>query len=287
MLRKGLIALSTATLVAGSPASAGGDLEPVRDPVSWNATALTGVLDQLTNDPEVRIMVADADIQRLATLQGLLAKRSAVRFTSVTRAAFESDLKLSLKDFSRTVVKSVSLTQGIDPGYMAALATRESGFKTTARARTSSGTGLYQFTDNTWLCVLKRSGALYGVKNTSDINRDKNGHCTVDDKLERIDFLTLRYDPTMNSNMAAIITRDAYDTYTANFHRQPSSADLYAFHFFGEGDALTFLDAEHRYPWAAGASVEPRAAASNHSVFYGGNGRAKSVEEIYLSFNIY
>jgi soluble lytic murein transglycosylase-like protein len=52
---------------------------------------------------------------------------------------------------------------GVDFGYLLAQARLESGLDPRARARTSSATGLYQFTGQTWLTTLARHGAEHGL----------------------------------------------------------------------------------------------------------------------------
>jgi soluble lytic murein transglycosylase-like protein len=59
-------------------------------------------------------------------------------------------------------IESASRRTGVDFDYLLDQARIESGFRPDARASTSSATGLYQFTTQTWLTTLKRHGAAHG-----------------------------------------------------------------------------------------------------------------------------
>ena len=54
-------------------------------------------------------------------------------------------------------IREASRASRVDFGYLMAQAAQESGFQSDAKAATSSATGLYQFTDATWLAMVRLS----------------------------------------------------------------------------------------------------------------------------------
>ena len=65
-----------------------------------------------------------------------------------------------------TVVRSIrqaSQATSTDFGLLMAQASQESDFRADAKSPTSSATGLFQFVDSTWLDMVQRFGAKYGV----------------------------------------------------------------------------------------------------------------------------
>ena len=52
---------------------------------------------------------------------------------------------------------------GVDFSYLLGQAKIESSLNPSARAATSSATGLYQFVDQSWLAVVDKHGAEYGL----------------------------------------------------------------------------------------------------------------------------
>src|SRR3546814_5969328 len=59
-------------------------------------------------------------------------------------------------------VQAASARTGIDFDYLVDVARVESRFDPTAKAPTSSASGLYQFTTQTWLATIDRHGATHG-----------------------------------------------------------------------------------------------------------------------------
>ncbi|MDN3719678.1 transglycosylase SLT domain-containing protein [Roseibium salinum] len=63
--------------------------------------------------------------------------------------------------------QSASSSTGTSFDYLVKTAARESAFNPTAKARTSSATGLFQFIESTWLETMKEAGPRHGLeKNT-------------------------------------------------------------------------------------------------------------------------
>ena len=103
--------------------------------------------------------------------------------------------------------QSASTTTGADFGYLVKTAERESNFNVTAKAKTSSATGLFQFIESTWLETLKQAGAEHGLGDyAKDIKQRRDGKYIVSDPARRREILDLRKDPEIASLMAGELT---------------------------------------------------------------------------------
>ena len=59
-------------------------------------------------------------------------------------------------------IRRASNAVGVDFDFMMKTAQRESAMNPSARARTSSAAGLFQFIEQTWLATVKKHGAQHG-----------------------------------------------------------------------------------------------------------------------------
>ncbi|MEO8723641.1 MAG: lytic transglycosylase domain-containing protein [Sphingobium sp.] len=174
---------------------------------------------------------------------------------------------------------------GMDFGYLLGQAKIESSLNPTARAGTSSATGLYQFVDQSWLAVVHDHGAQYGLGWAADaIQQGSNGRYHVADPELRQQILDLRNHPETASVMAAEHASDNKDYLESQLGRPVESVDLYMAHFLGRGGAAKFLRANDQMPGAPAASLFPAAARANHNIFYDRQGNARSFAEIRANF---
>lgn len=184
-------------------------------------------------------------------------------------------------DVLRAVQEASSAT-GVDFRFMMAKAAQESSFDATARARTSSATGLYQFIDSTWLTMVKEHGAEHGLgKYAEHIRSNGRGGYEVTDNAIRREILDLRNDPRTNAMMAAEFAGRNKAHLERTFGGTVGPTELYLAHFLGPGGATTFLNAHRRAPDMAAADLFPAAARANRSVFYSANGSPRSVDDLY------
>lgn len=164
---------------------------------------------------------------------------------------------------------------GVDFRYLLAQAQLESSLDPAARASTSSATGLFQFTDGTWLQTLGRHAADHGMAWVQQAIA--GGQIT--DPTMRAQVMGLRYDADASAMMAAELASDNKAGLTAQLGREPDSTELYLAHFLGVGGAGQFLSALSADPSQSAASLLPRAAAANPTIFYG-NGGARSLGDV-------
>lgn len=182
-------------------------------------------------------------------------------------------------------IESASHRTGVDFGYMLDQARIESGFRADARAKTSSATGLYQFTTQTWLATLRQHGTAHGYGWAADaIEPAGRGTYRVADPAMRDTILGLRTDPQLAALMAGELAADNSAHLAGTLGRQPEAVDLYLAHFLGAAGAADFLKAWSANPDQTAASLFPKAAAANRSIFYDASGAARSLGDIRQAF---
>lgn len=184
----------------------------------------------------------------------------------------------------RAAIAQAAGRAGIDFDYLYNQARIESSLNPDAKAPTSSAAGLFQFTHQTWLGVLKAHGADHGLGWAADaIGKTGKSYDVADPQL-RAAIDRLRYDPELSSAMAAEFAADNRDRIETSLGRSAEPVDLYLAHFLGSGGAVDFLSAHDADPDAAAAPLFPAAAAANRSIFYRPDGGARSLGEIRTSF---
>src|SRR5215510_11844450 len=87
-------------------------------------------------------------------------------------------------------IQQASANTGVDFSFLMAQAAKESGFNPDAKAKTSSASGLYQFVEQSWLSVVRKHGAEYGLGDmASKIKIGEDGKLTVADRALRKEIL--------------------------------------------------------------------------------------------------
>jgi hypothetical protein len=198
---------------------------------------------------------------------------------------------LSIADTQQTrqrvtgAIAGASARTGIDFDYLYNQARIESSLNPAAKATTSSATGLFQFTRQTWLATLKQHGAAHGLAWAANaIRQDENGQFTIEDAMTRQSVFDLRSDPEASSIMAAAFASDNEAFLSRELGRAIEPVDLYLAHFLGAGGAAKFLSAHDADPATVAAPLNPAAAAANRSIFYRSDGSARSVGDIREMF---
>ncbi len=183
-------------------------------------------------------------------------------------------------------VQQASARTGVSFAYLIDKAGTESSFNPNAKASTSSASGLYQFIESTWLDMVDKHGAKYGLSDqAAAITRTKDGKPMVASKAARQDILELRKDPKVAALMAAEFAKDNKQTLEKNLGRSVGETELYLSHFLGATGATRFLKAMERNPSASAASLLPEAASANRSVFFASNGSSQTLAQIYNRFD--
>ncbi len=185
----------------------------------------------------------------------------------------------------QNAIANAATATGVDFKYLYHQAKVESGLNPNAQASTSSASGLYQFTNQTWLATVAQHGAEHGLGwAAAAISRGANGHYYVADETTRTQILALRQDADTSAAMAGEYASDNRDYLQARLGRAAGSVDLYMAHFLGPAGAARFLSAKDADPDQSAASVMPAAARANRWVFYNKDGSARSVSDVYQRF---
>ncbi|HLI11390.1 MAG TPA: transglycosylase SLT domain-containing protein [Alphaproteobacteria bacterium] len=184
----------------------------------------------------------------------------------------------------RDIQRAASATS-VDFNYLVAQASQESAFQPDAKAATSTATGLYQFTELTWLHEFRLHGAQYGYGDLAQaVTVDEAGREKVLDPEKRKAILDLRTDPALSASLAAELARENRAALERDLGRSVNATDLYLAHFLGAGGASKLIAAVASDGGAKAADLLPAAAAANPSVFYDAGGAARSVADIYRHF---
>jgi hypothetical protein len=187
----------------------------------------------------------------------------------------------------RRAINGAARAVGVDAGYMAAVAARESAFDPTARADGTTAAGLYQFTADTWLRVVKVFGDRHGLADEAQqIAVGRDGGVSLPSAAARSKLLALRADPRLSALMAAELARDNQARLQLVLGRKVSAAEIYIAHFLGLSQAALIITASRATPGAAGAQLLPAAAARNSGVFSPA-GRVASAGEIVAEIDAY
>lgn len=214
-------------------------------------------------------------VQAVARVDAILAARldPPLRFAPLPR---RRDLQAAIGD--------AAATTGVDAAFLIRTAALESGLNPYARAPTSTGRGLFQFVDQTWLQSVARWGGRYGHgAEAGQIQFDARGHAYVVDTAAQRKILDLRYEPALAAHLAAEMAADNAASLHAMLGRSPSAGELYAAHLLGAAGAVRLIRAAYVRPAYPASSLLPEAAAANHRLFYRA-GTPLSVSELLTGF---
>ena len=178
----------------------------------------------------------------------------------------------------KSTIRQAAHASGGDFNFLLRQAEIESGLNPVAKARTSSATGLFQFTEGTWLKSLQLYGARHGLDKVSNAISSNSMTST-----ERAALLDLRKNPEIATRMAAEYAAENARYLKSSGHDSIGPTELYLAHFLGAQGATRFLDGYKNSPDGNAAMALPRAAEANKPIFYK-EGRAATYREIYNKF---
>lgn len=176
------------------------------------------------------------------------------------------------------ILRQAAAESGAPEAYLRKFIGAESSNNPNAVNPNSSAAGLGQFIDQTWLGMIKETGAKYGMQDAADAIQKKNGVWTVSDPAAKAVILGLKKDPTTAARMTGeLITRNA-KTLHQNLGRPATGDELYMAHVFGPNGATMLLKAQPGLPAKNFASAQ--VVAANRSLFYNPDGTSKSVGQL-------
>jgi len=226
--------------------------------------------------PDSSKQLKDADLTVLMASYANLARSDAARF--------------GIDHGIVAAIRLSSIRTGVDFSYLMKLAAAESNFKPKSKSATSSATGIYQFTHDTWLNTLKTHGAKYGLVGdfASNIEHYETRYGyqrpIVRNEAMYQHLLELRKNPRVSAIMTAEMIRDSEQILTHSFDRKPTQTDLYLTHFLGTDEAITFLRSLEQSPEAHAVELFPEAASSNRDIFHPKSSAPRTVDEVYALF---
>jgi Transglycosylase SLT domain len=186
------------------------------------------------------------------------------------------------ENFITRSLRNAAQATGTSFDYLMRTAKRESNLNPTAKAPTSSATGLFQFIEQTWLGLVKQKGPQLGLEQSADqITRDTSGRYQVPDDTARRRILQMREDPAISAKLAGVFTQNNRETLQEKFGRTPSSGELYIAHFLGAQGATEMISQAKNNPDGLAIRSFPDAALSNRSIFFDDKGRARTNREVY------
>jgi hypothetical protein len=187
----------------------------------------------------------------------------------------------------RRAIADASASVGVDRDYLTAVAAVESSFDPAAHARGTTAAGLYQFTEETWLRVVKVFGAKHGLADDAErIAIKDNGEVTMPQGAARDGLLRKRTDPAIAAVMAAELARDNEAKLAQILGRPVTPAETYIAHFLGVGQAARLIEAARSTPDFPAALLLSPAAQSNPDVFRAGS-RAISARALVAKIEAY
>lgn len=179
-------------------------------------------------------------------------------------------------------IQKASAQTGVSFSYLVNNAMAESSMDPTARAKTSTASGLYQFTQKTWLQMVRDHGADVGLEKYAACVDD---NCYVSDARTRRDILALRQNPEISAVMAAKYAAMNAGQLEKNVGGQVAIGDteIYLAHVFGANGATKFIKEMQDQPGAIAARDFGPEARANPGLFYK-DGKPQTYQQIYDRF---
>lgn len=141
------------------------------------------------------------------------------------------------------VIGEAAQIGGANPDLLQAIAETESSLNPQAKASTSSASGLFQITKDTWRNLVAKYGKETGIAMKDIMN------------------------PRANAIMAAYLTKENADKVSKALGRGITAGESYIAHFMGAAGATKLLQADdNKLAW----KLFPQAAKANKSIFFAG-----------------
>jgi hypothetical protein len=147
----------------------------------------------------------------------------------------------------------------------------------------SSAAGAYQFTERTWLDLLRRHGAELGYPDEAAKIHVAKGTPTVDDPADRKTLLALRSDTRLAGALAARYSDENRASLTRSLHRKASESEVRMAYLLGAAGAARVLKAAKANPNQPVDKLIPAAVRSNPTLFRNADGSMKTAGDAVAS----
>ena len=199
----------------------------------------------------------------------------------IWRVIVASNVSLNLSNRFRAAFEEASKTTGTKFDYLVSTAQRESGLNASAKAPSSSATGLFQFVEQTWLETMKEQGPALGFGQAASRISKSGDKYYVHDAATRQKILDMRKDPETAAMLAGAYAQKNKALLSQNLDRQPTSGELYAAHFLGAQGSSKLIELAENKPDTAAYKIFPQQAQANRNIFFDRQGNPKTVSQVY------
>jgi hypothetical protein len=198
------------------------------------------------------------------------------------------DLRAAPASAQSELVRSAkAASSGTSTDFRSLLASSlsESNHNAQARNKRSSATGAYQFTERTWLDLVRRHGAELGVGDAAAKITVKNGAPSVANPADRTAILALRSDSNLAGSLAARYFDENRTALGKSLGRKPSENEVRMAFLLGASGASHLLKAAQSEPGVAVDKIVPGAVRANPSLFRNPGGAVKTASEAVVSLD--
>lgn len=243
------------------------------------STDITTFIPQEEIAAAQQVVAASGDIteqQRLARVirnQNIVSdsrKLTPSQLKSMIDQASQLPSSTRLNSEDATAINNAASKYGVSPSYLESLGARESGGKADATNPNSSAAGWGQFTEGTFLNLVKDPAAAIALGIKPGATKEE--------------ILALRNDKAKSIQATAILAKQNQAQMESALGRPISDAELYIGHFLGAAQGVRFLQTLQTNPEASAAAAFPTEADSNKNVFVK-NGKELTVAEVYKNIS--
>ncbi|MDB5405596.1 MAG: hypothetical protein JWL84_508 [Rhodospirillales bacterium] len=154
-----------------------------------------------------------------------------------------------------------------------------------AKNKRSSATGAYQFTERTWLDLIKRHGAELGMGDVAAHIKVKDGVPTVANPADRTAILALRNNSDLAGTLAARYFDENRAALGRTLGRTPNENEVRMAYLLGASGATRLLKAAKDHPTLTVDEIVPGAVRANPTLFHNRDGAVKTASEAVSSLN--
>jgi hypothetical protein len=181
--------------------------------------------------------------------------------------------------------KAASSGTSTDFRSLLASSLSESHHNQHARNKRSSAAGAYQFTERTWLDLVRRHGAELGFGDAAAKITVKDGVPTVAEPGDRAVILALRSDSDLAGALAARYFDENRAALGKSLGRKPSENEVRMAYLLGASGASHLLKAAKEHPGIGADKIVPGAVRANPTLFRNPGGAVKTASEAVASLN--
>ena len=172
--------------------------------------------------------------------------------------------------------RAASRISGVGLPTLIAQLAHESAFRADARNAASSAAGPAQFLEGTWLEMIRRYGAAYGLAAIAERIVLINGRLDIADPALKAEVLALRCNPELALAMAGRYLAAVAADLAKMIGRAPNELETRLGYLLGAGGAALLLKAARASPRRPAAEILPDAAKANPLLFQDTGGRPLS-----------